>query len=223
MSTITTIAFIVIGIFFAIFTLAFVPAMIASAIEEKWKSSSRMVFLGYDNASFAQAFSKGAEPNKVDVSGLASWPHSLLGQVSFGGAVSRAYVGWQDFKGRASRSEYWYWYLFLLVASLLISGIALLSLFFPNGIFKTTVFGAVALLSVLFIISTIVPGIAISVRRLHDTGRSGWWILIAFFPVVGSIVLLVFFLLPSTNDLNRYGPIPFSGRIDESLSSVENI
>ena len=106
-----------------------------------------------------------------------------------------------DFSGRARRAEYWWFYLLVivgyLVASIIDSLMGLDGTVGPYGII-TLVFGLAMLL----------PSIAAGVRRLHDTDRSGWWMLIAFVPLVGVIVLLVFFVLEGTQGENRFGPDP---------------
>src|SRR4051794_8393565 len=64
------------------------------------------------------------------------------------------------------------------------------------------------LLSGLYSLAVLLPSIAVTVRRLHDTGRSGWWILISLIPIIGGIVLLVFMVLDSEPGVNQYGPNP---------------
>lgn len=104
-----------------------------------------------------------------------------------------------DFSGRARRSEYWWFslFLFLVYVGILVVFNAILGL-------RT--------LSTLLIwvawLGVIVPGIAVTVRRLHDTGKSGWWILISLIPLVGPIVMLVFTVSDSTPGDNQYGPNP---------------
>ena len=71
-----------------------------------------------------------------------------------------------------------------------------------------TIGGVYGPLSMLLILGTIVPGIAVGIRRLHDTDRSGWWVLIALVPVLGAIVLLVFFVSNGTPGENQFGPDP---------------
>jgi len=100
------------------------------------------------------------------------------------------------FSGRARRAEYWY---FVLVNALII--IAL-------GIFNATTGNKVTFLSILYSLAVFIPLLAVSVRRLHDTGRSGWWLLIDLIPLVGSIWLLVLFVLDSNHGDNTYGPNP---------------
>lgn len=66
----------------------------------------------------------------------------------------------------------------------------------------------VGILSTIYSLAVLIPAIAVGVRRLHDTGRSGWWMLIALVPFIGSIVLIVFFVLDSDPGTNQYGPNP---------------
>lgn len=106
-----------------------------------------------------------------------------------------------DFSGRAQRSEYWY---FILFYSLLWIGLAILDLMM-DSFSKDLGFG---LLSGIFSLGVLVPSISVSVRRLHDTDRSGWWLLIGFVPLVGAIILLVFCLQDSQAGTNRFGPNP---------------
>jgi uncharacterized membrane protein YhaH (DUF805 family) len=96
--------------------------------------------------------------------------------------------------GRAGRQEYWYFVLFNILAYILLSIIA--------GVIGKI--GA-SLLS-LYAVAVFLPGLAASVRRLHDTNRSGWWLLITAIPLVGPIVLLVFLAQESYAIENQYGP-----------------
>lgn len=105
------------------------------------------------------------------------------------------------FEGRARRKEYWFFVLFNLLITL---GLTMI-----DGVTGTLdPRGGVGLLSGLYTLAVIIPAIAVSVRRLHDTDRSGWWFLIAFIPVIGPIVLLVFMALDGTPGDNRFGPNP---------------
>lgn len=99
-----------------------------------------------------------------------------------------------EFSGRARRTEYW---MFTLINTVI--GVILASLQQVSGIF--------VLLSILYGIFVFIPGIAVTIRRLHDIGKSGFWILINFVPVVGSIILFVFTLVDSDHE-NIYGPNP---------------
>jgi uncharacterized membrane protein YhaH (DUF805 family) len=73
-----------------------------------------------------------------------------------------------------------------------------------------TVIG-ISLTTGIFSLAVLLPGIAVSVRRLHDLDRSGWWLLLAFVPVVGIIVLLIWFCTKGTDGSNRFGPDPLGG------------
>jgi len=98
-----------------------------------------------------------------------------------------------DFNGRASRKQYWMYILFYVILSIIVGII--------GGILGDTING---ILSVLLNLGLLLPSLSIGVRRLHDTDRSGWWYLIAFLPVIGGLVLLVFMLLPGTEGANRF-------------------
>lgn len=104
------------------------------------------------------------------------------------------------FSGRARRKEYWYFVLF--------HTILLFALGFLDAALGTMAADGTGLLSSLYALAVLIPGIAVSVRRLHDIGRSGWWLLIVFIPIIGAIVLLVFHVLDSEPGENRFGPNP---------------
>src|SRR5262245_30785986 len=98
------------------------------------------------------------------------------------------------FHGRAGRKEYWYFALFNVIISMALAVI--------DGII------GMGLLGVLYTLVVLIPGIAVSVRRLHDTDRNGWWLLIALIPLIGAIVLLVFMVQDSKPGENQYGLNP---------------
>ncbi len=100
-----------------------------------------------------------------------------------------------DFSGRACRTEYWMFVLFNFVIGIVLAII--------DG-----VIGSFGILSALYGLAILIPGIAVTVRRLHDSGRTGWWIFIGFVPFVGVIVLLIFMVLDSQPGSNTYGPNP---------------
>lgn len=113
-------------------------------------------------------------------------------------AVLKKYA---TFSGRAQRSEYWYFLLFYFLISI---GLALV-----DGITGSfSVEAGIGLLSGIFTISMLIPSIAVVVRRLHDTNRSGWWLLIGLIPLIGGIVLLVFTVQDSQPGQNQFGPNP---------------
>jgi uncharacterized membrane protein YhaH (DUF805 family) len=100
-----------------------------------------------------------------------------------------------QFTGRARRKEYW---MFTLIS--MIVGFAL-------GI-ADAVLGLPSVLSLLYAFAVLVPSVAVSVRRLHDTDRSGWMLLLALIPLVGAIIILVFAAQDGTPGDNRFGPNP---------------
>lgn len=107
------------------------------------------------------------------------------------------------FNGRARRKEYWYFILFNLIASFVFG--------FIDGIIGTfSLEAGIGLLGGLYTLAVLIPSIAVSVRRLHDTDRSGWWLLIALIPLIGAIVLIVFFVQDGTSNENKHGTNPKS-------------
>lgn len=109
----------------------------------------------------------------------------------------RQYVG---FSGRARRSEYWWFFLFTILVSMVAS--VLDSIF--GTMSDTTNVGVIGTIASL---ALLLPSIAVAIRRLHDTSRSGWWILIGLIPIVGWIILIVFYCQDSHGD-NEHGPSP---------------
>lgn len=104
------------------------------------------------------------------------------------------------FTGRARRKEYWMFFLFNLIAAVVLGII--------DGVLGLSLSQGMGLLGSLYALAVLLPSIGVTIRRLHDTNRSGWWCLIAFVPLIGGIVLLVFMLLDSTPGDNQYGPNP---------------
>lgn len=104
-------------------------------------------------------------------------------------------------EGRSRRKEYWFFTLFYCLIGI-VAGLL-------DGIFGLKVgesdFG---MLGLLLMLAFLVPSIAVSVRRLHDIGRSGWWVLIGLLPLIGWIVLIVFAVQDSQPGNNQYGPNP---------------
>lgn len=122
-------------------------------------------------------------------------------------AVRTVLSKYATFQGRAPRSEFWWWVLaifLLLLVTRLIDG----ALAAPLLGFSAFAPEAGQPLSFLVALGVIVPNIAVGVRRLHDTGRSGWWILIGLIPLIGTLILLYFYIQPSEQGDNAYGPAP---------------
>ena len=105
------------------------------------------------------------------------------------------------FEGRARRKEYWYFFLFYLIISFILGIIDAVT-----GTYSRE--AGMGLLGGIFALAMFIPSLAVSVRRLHDTDRSGWWLLIGFIPLIGAIVLLVFMVQRSNPGQNQYGAIP---------------
>ncbi|HIP75940.1 MAG TPA: DUF805 domain-containing protein [Psychromonas hadalis] len=107
-----------------------------------------------------------------------------------------AFKKYAVFKGRARRKEYWYFQLGNAVISLV------LALIFARGIDGESAANGIYSL-IIFI-----PNLAVSIRRLHDTGRSGWFMLLLLIPIIGWLVLLYFFIQDSQMAVNEYGENP---------------
>jgi uncharacterized membrane protein YhaH (DUF805 family) len=118
--------------------------------------------------------------------------------VSFQDAVTTVLTQkYADFSGRARRSEYWWYALAAFVVYSLVYAVSM-------GIGTMVPYYLVAL-------AGLVPGLAVAVRRLHDTGKSGWFVLLGLIPFVGAIVLIVFMAMDSQPGDNQYGPSPKGG------------
>ena len=105
------------------------------------------------------------------------------------------------FEGRARRREYWFFVLFAVLIHIVLNIVdRMLGMYSAeNGI---------GIRGGIFSLAILIPSLAVGARRLHDTGRSGWWLLIGLVPLIGFIVLIVFFVLDSHPGTNQYGPNP---------------
>jgi uncharacterized membrane protein YhaH (DUF805 family) len=115
--------------------------------------------------------------------------------MGFGQAIAACLSKYADFQGRAARPEYWWFALFNALADILAS------------ILDKDVIGY-PVLQVIVALALIIPAVAVGVRRLHDTDRSGWWLLVVFVPLIGGVALLVWFCFKGTAGDNRFGPAP---------------
>jgi uncharacterized membrane protein YhaH (DUF805 family) len=106
-----------------------------------------------------------------------------------------------QFSGRSRRKELWMFALFNMLICFVLEILGI--------ILRENALGKI-ILGLLFIyaLATLIPGLAVAIRRLHDTGKSGWWLLICIVPFVGPIILLVFYVLDSQPGANQYGPNP---------------
>ncbi len=110
---------------------------------------------------------------------------ATAGGVGFVDAVKICMSKYVDFSGRASRSEFWWFFLFTIILSVLT--------------------GWIKYVGPLVSLAILLPSIAVGVRRLHDTDRAGWWYLLVFVPLIGFIVLIIFWCLKGTPGRNRFG------------------
>ena len=114
---------------------------------------------------------------------------------NFTKAVQSVLSNYVGFTGRATRSEFWYYILAYIIVYVIVG--------FVEGLI-----GMPMVLTGLLSLGLLLPTLAVEFRRLHDTGRSAWWLLIALIPLVGLIVLIYFFAQPSEDGDNAHGPKP---------------
>jgi len=124
------------------------------------------------------------------------------------------------FSGRAQRAEYWYFVLFSMIASIVLT---ILDAMFGTLDAQT----GYGLLSGLYTLAVFIPALAVGARRLHDIGKSGWWQLIVLIPIIGVILLIVWFATDSKED-NQYGENPKKGSQtnitnDNSIEQLEKL
>lgn len=122
-------------------------------------------------------------------------------------AVRAAFSSFATFTGRASRPEYWWWALSVFIIMLIV-GLLDAFLVAPLLGFETGDENAGQPLSLIVSLAILIPNIAVGARRLHDTGRTGWWLLIGLVPIVGFLALLYFFVQPSDEVENQHGSKP---------------
>jgi uncharacterized membrane protein YhaH (DUF805 family) len=121
--------------------------------------------------------------------------------MNFGQAIKTCLNKYATISGRATRSEYWYFFLFLVIVNIVAS------------VLDSTIFGAMPVLYLIATLALLVPSIAAGVRRLHDTDKAGWWLLVGLIPVIGTIVLIVFFCQRGSVGTNQFGPDPLQASI----------
>ena len=123
--------------------------------------------------------------------------------MSFREAVRSFWSSYTMFKGRSRRSEYWFIQLFLIITNLAAAAIDLALM--DGDVDRFIANGGGGIVGLIWILVTILPALAVLVRRLHDTGKSGWWTVLGLVPLVGGVVLFVFSVLDSTAGENQYG------------------
>jgi uncharacterized membrane protein YhaH (DUF805 family) len=124
--------------------------------------------------------------------------------MTFSEAIRTCFSKYVDFSGRAARSEYWWFILFIALGNIVLS-------FVDAAIFGRSVDGqTVSILGAIWSLALLLPAIAVGVRRLHDRDMTGWWLLLYLIPVLGALVLLFFFVQSGTNGANRFGLDPLA-------------
>lgn len=134
--------------------------------------------------------------------------------MNFKSAIQRAFQRYFDFNQRAGRAEFWYFVAFMLIAGSIISIIE--GQLFPQseapaaGLSMSVGFDSSnGPVSAIFSILVLIPWLSVTVRRLHDTSKTGWWVLFGFVPLIGWITMLVFLIKEGDNGDNKYGPSPY--------------
>lgn len=106
-----------------------------------------------------------------------------------------------DFGGRARRQEYWMFFLINCIVSF--------GLGFAGGALTAMTDSSIfSIIPLIYSLGVLIPGIAVTIRRLHDTGKSGWYLLVSFIPLIGPLALLYFMVIDSAPGNNEYGPNP---------------
>ncbi len=129
--------------------------------------------------------------------------------MTFSEAIRNNFSKYATFSGRAPRSEFWWWALFTFIANIILGAIDMAlfgtTIIGPEGFSAQTNFSPLA---GIFSLAVLLPSLAVAVRRLHDTDRTGWWWFLLFIPLIGFIVLVVFWASEGTRGPNRYGEDP---------------
>ena len=130
--------------------------------------------------------------------------------MDFGQSIAYCFSNYANFNGRARRKEYWMYTLILTVLLIALMAImfSALSLSDETRIETGPSGYLTVLLLFVFLVVHFIPSLALTVRRLHDTGKSGWWYLIVFVPYLGNFVIFIFTLIDGDEGENKYGPNP---------------
>ena len=115
--------------------------------------------------------------------------------MNFMEAVTTVFSKYADFNGRAARPEFWWFALFNVIASTIV------------GFVSQAIFG-MDILSYIYALAVLLPGLGVAVRRLHNIDRSGWWILVGLIPLIGWVLLIYWYASPGTPGANQFGEAP---------------
>ena len=118
--------------------------------------------------------------------------------MTFAEAVRSGFDHYVKFDGRASRPAFWWWFLFGILVGI-------------GATIIDVIIGSFGVVSGLASLALLLPNLSVAIRRLHDTDHTGWWVLIGLIPIIGFIVLLIFYLRQSDPGDNQYGPPPAEG------------
>jgi uncharacterized membrane protein YhaH (DUF805 family) len=118
--------------------------------------------------------------------------------MTFTEAIKDGFDHYTKFNGRAARPAYWWWFLFGILVAI-------------GANIIDAILGTWGVVNGLAALALLLPGLSVSIRRLHDTDHTGWWILIGLIPIIGFIVLLIFYLREGDAVENKYGPPPADG------------
>lgn len=113
--------------------------------------------------------------------------------MNMGQAISSGFKRYVDFQGRSTRSEYWWWTLFVFLVNIFATMI------------DSSSYMNLGIAGIIVALVFLLPGISMSIRRLHDVDRSGWWLLIVLVPIIGVILLVVWACTEGTSGPNRFG------------------
>ena len=130
--------------------------------------------------------------------------------MTFQEAIKSGFSKYVTWKGRASRSEFWFFAL-LMFAGVIVASII-------DKILGTGGESGLGIVYMIFVLATFLPYLSVLVRRLHDTDRSGWWYWIALIPIVGAILLIVWLATKGTTGDNTYGPDPLGGDLTAAFA-----
>jgi uncharacterized membrane protein YhaH (DUF805 family) len=148
---------------------------------------------------------RGAMPAvPSDGAPIESYQDSGGASMGFGQAIATCFRKYAVFSGRASRSEYWFFVLFEILLYIVLVAVDIAAFRGSMNVFST-----------LASLVLLLPGLAVQVRRLHDTDKSGWWVLISLVPIIGWIWLIVLLCTPGTAGANRFGMGPAEAAIPE--------
>lgn len=131
--------------------------------------------------------------------------------MNFVEAIKSGYQNYVNFSGRSSRSAFWWWVLFQIIVGVAIAAVEGGGASQMGDGMMEASYNA-GPVGIIWSLANLLPGIAVSVRRMHDIGKSGWWVLISVIPLIGWIIYLVWACQKGTDGTNRFGDDPLAGR-----------